>query len=117
LGGFAAAMSQQENEMKAYLISGVMLAMLAGAAHAQTIAPGGLSGPGAPVGPGASVGPGPAGAQPASAPKPPPGKSAHFILQDGDAMVDVKCSDDEPMKTCAEITLQILDKLAALPKP
>lgn len=109
--------------MKAYLISGVMLAMLAGAAHAQTIAPGGLSGPGAPVGPGASVGPGapvgpgPAGAQPPSAPKPPPGKSAHFILQDGDAMVDVKCSDDESMKTCAEITLQILDKLAALPKP
>jgi hypothetical protein len=31
-------------------------------------------------------------------------------------MVDVKCTDDESMKTCADITLQILDKLAALPK-
>jgi hypothetical protein len=28
MGGFAVAMSQQENEMKTYLISGVMLAML-----------------------------------------------------------------------------------------
>jgi hypothetical protein len=99
-----------ENEMKPYLISGVALALLAGAAHAQAIGPGGPGGPGAPAGPGAA-------AQPPATPKPPPGKAAHFILQDGDAMVDVKCADDEPMKTCAEITLQILDKLVALPKP
>ena len=31
-------------------------------------------------------------------------------------MVDVKCSDDEPMKVCADITLQILEKLVSLPK-
>jgi hypothetical protein len=106
MGEFAAAMPQQENEMKAYLISGVMLAMLAGAAHAQAVAPGGISGPGAPVGPG------PAGAPPKALHS----KAAHFILQDGDALVDVKCADDESMKTCADITLQILDKLVALPK-
>ena len=96
--------------MKAYLISGVALAMLAGAAHAQTISPGGISGPGAPVGPG------PADAPPSAAPKGPNVKAAHFILQDGDAMVDVKCADDDSMKACADITLQILDKLVTLPK-
>jgi len=82
--------------MKAYLISGVALAMMVGAAQAQAVAP---------------------GAQPNVAMKAPPGKAAHIILQDGDAMVDVKCADDEPMKTCADITLQILEKLVALPKP
>ena len=56
-----------------------------------------------------------AGAPPAP-PKPPHSKAAHFILQDGDALVDVKCADDESMKICADITLQILDKLVALPK-
>jgi hypothetical protein len=79
--------------MKAFLISGFALAMLAGAAQAQTAAPA------------------PAGAKPLT------GKGAHIILQDGDAMVDVKCSDDEPMKVCADLTLQILEKLVALPKP
>jgi hypothetical protein len=85
--------------MKAYLISGVALAMMVGAAHAQAVAPG------AP------------GAQPNVAMKAPPTRAAHIILQDGDAMVDVKCADDEPMKACADITLQILEKLVALPKP
>jgi hypothetical protein len=57
------------------------------------------------------------GGQPNAAPKAPPSKAAHFILQDGDALVDVKCADDESMRACADITLQILDKLVALPKP
>jgi hypothetical protein len=26
----------------------------------------------------------------------------------------VKCADDEPMKACADITLQLLDKLSAM---
>jgi hypothetical protein len=98
--------------MKPYLISGVALALLAGTAllggavHAQAVGPGGPGGPGAPSGPGAAGAP----------PKAPPGKAAHFILQDGDAMVDVKCGDEESMKTCADITMQILDKLVTLPK-
>ena len=39
-----------------------------------------------------------------------------FAFEDGDAAVDVKCADDEPMKPCADITLQILDKLVSLPR-
>ena len=31
-------------------------------------------------------------------------------------MVDVKCAEDDSMKACADITVQILDKLVALPK-
>jgi hypothetical protein len=96
--------------MKTFLISGVALALLAVAAHAQDITPGGIGGPGAPVGPG------PAGAPQNGAPKAPHSRAAHFILQGGDAMVDVKCADDDSMKTCADITLQFLDKLVALPR-
>jgi hypothetical protein len=84
--------------MKAFLISGLAFAMLTGVAQAQAAAPG----------PNVV-------AVPATT-KAPPAKGAHIILQDGDAMVDVKCADDEPMKVCADITLQILEKLVALPK-
>jgi cysteine synthase len=92
-------MRQQEIQMKAILISGIALAMLAGAAQAQAVAPV------------------PSGAQPPVAARAPLAKGAHIILRDGDAMVDVKCADDEPMKMCADLTLQILEKLVALPKP
>jgi hypothetical protein len=84
--------------MKAFLISGLAFAMLTGVAQAQAAAPV----PG--------VVPPPAAAKALLA------KGAHIILQDGDAMVDVKCADDEPMKVCADITLQILEKLVSLPK-
>jgi hypothetical protein len=47
-------------------------------------------------------------------PPPPPSKGAHFIFERGDARIDVKCADDEPMKVCADITLQMLDKLSTL---
>lgn len=42
---------------------------------------------------------------------PPPSKAAHFRLEDGERKVDVKCADDEPMKACADIMMQILDKM------
>ena len=48
---------------------------------------------------------------------PPPPKAAHFRLERGDTALDVKCAADEPMKACADIALQLLDKLAALPAP
>ncbi|WP_415623907.1 hypothetical protein, partial [Methylobacterium mesophilicum] len=54
-------------------------------------------------------GPGPDGAPP-----PPPPKGAHFRLERGDARIDVKCADEDSMKACADITLQLLDKLATL---
>ncbi|WP_243958055.1 hypothetical protein [Methylobacterium sp. J-067] len=47
-------------------------------------------------------------------PPPPPSKGAHFNFERGDARIDVKCADDEPMKACADITLQLLDKLSTL---
>ena len=35
-------------------------------------------------------------------------------LKTGENTVDVKCADDEPMKACSDILMQILDR--ALPK-
>lgn len=49
-------------------------------------------------------------------PPPPPPKAAHFRLEKGDAALDVKCDDSEPMRACADIAIQLLDKLATLPK-
>jgi hypothetical protein len=50
-------------------------------------------------------------------PPPPPSKAAHFRLEHGATALDIKCAEDEPVKGCADLTLQILDKLQALPKP
>ena len=50
-------------------------------------------------------------------PPPPPSRAAHFRLERGDSALDVKCAEDEPMKACADIALQMLDRLQALPKP
>ncbi len=46
---------------------------------------------------------------------PPPSKAAHFRLEKGDMKIDVKCADDEPARACADITLQLIDRIA--PKP
>jgi hypothetical protein len=59
-------------------------------------------------------GPGPRGNRP---PPPPPFRAAHFRLQRGDAMVDVKCADDEQMKVCVDLTLQMVDRLQTMLKP
>ena len=48
-------------------------------------------------------------------PPPPPSKAAHIRLEKGDMKLDVKCADDEPMKVCADIAMQLLDKAAARP--
>ncbi|MCJ2036048.1 hypothetical protein [Methylobacterium sp. J-068] len=64
-----------------------------------------------------------AGAPPPGGPRrgpdapPPPPKAAHFRLERGETALDVKCADDEPMKACADLTLQLLDRLAAMPAP
>jgi len=42
---------------------------------------------------------------------PPPSKAAHFRIEDGERKIDVKCADDEPMKACADIMMQIIDKM------
>jgi hypothetical protein len=58
-------------------------------------------------------GPGPRGQRP----PPLPERAAHFRLQRGDALLDVKCADEEPMKTCADLALQMIDRLQTLSKP
>lgn len=71
--------------------------------------------PGAPrPGPEAGAPPPPGGSCRGPDGPPPPPKGAHFRFERGDAKVDVKCADDETMKGCAEITLQLLDKLSAM---
>ncbi|WP_026330749.1 hypothetical protein [Agrobacterium sp. 10MFCol1.1] len=42
---------------------------------------------------------------------PPPSKAAHFRIEDGERKIDVKCADDEPMKACADIMMQLIDKM------
>lgn len=96
-------------------LAGTAALLLGTAAIAQTPPPGGpRPGPevGAPPPPppgGPQRGPGPDGPPP-----PPPPKGAHFRLERGDARIDVKCADEDSMKACADITLQLLDKLATL---
>jgi hypothetical protein len=37
------------------------------------------------------------------------------IDSEGTTTVDVKCAEDEPMRTCADITKEIVDKIRAVP--
>jgi hypothetical protein len=51
---------------------------------------------------------------PAGSPRsdgPPPTKAAHFRVEQGDNAIDVKCADEEPMRACADIAMQFLDRL------
>jgi hypothetical protein len=120
--------------MKALMIPGLALALLTGAALADTPAP---PPPGGPPAPGIKASPpppppggpeaiddGPGGPPPPPGgprshrpPPPPPSKAAHFRVEHGDIVIDVKCADEEPMKACADFTLQMLDRAHALPKP
>ena len=48
-------------------------------------------------------------------PPPPPSKSADFRIEKGDLKVDVKCDDEASMKDCADLTLQLIDRVAPRP--
>jgi hypothetical protein len=37
------------------------------------------------------------------------------VESDGTATVDVKCAEDEPMRTCADLTKEIVDKIRTAP--
>lgn len=118
--------------MKAALCTGLALTLLAGAALAQTAPqtpppPSGTGdGPGLPHDPPPPP-PGDRGGRGWDAgdmmgrermwhhPMPPPSKAARFHIETGDVKLGIKCADDEPMKTCADFTLQLLDKLNAAP--
>ena len=104
---------------------GVAAALLATAALAQPPQPP-SSGGARPPAPGAAPSPSPqpggpnttgqapqppAGGPRGEAPLPPPSKAAHFRVEQGDNAIDVKCADDEPMRACADIAMQFLDRL------
>src|ERR1700761_7838322 len=111
---------------KTITISGICLAALfATSALAQPVPPpSGPPGPeigGAPPPPpppgGVAVNrdglPPPAGGPEARRPPPPPpSKAAHFRVGVGVGTgIDVKCADDEPMRPCADIAFQLLDRV------
>jgi hypothetical protein len=48
--------------------------------------------------------------------RPPMSKAAHFMFRRGDQVMEIKCSDDEPMKACVDAAAVLMDKLAAAPK-
>lgn len=120
--------------MKRYLMSALALAALTGSAFAQQPpappAPAGAPTaadavmppppPGGPVDPQDRAAPPPPPRGPEGAmgphghrppPPPPPSKAAHFRVEDGETRIDIKCADDEPMKACADILLQVIDRL------
>ena len=136
--------------MNRLVLSGALLALLAGGAIAQSAPPvppatPGVGAPGAqplaspvagradpavgrmqppppppggpmvddaePMGPGGPPD-GPRGHRP---PPPPPSRAAHIQLERGDTSLDLKCADDEPMRACADIAMQLLDKMQGMP--
>ncbi|MDC7741810.1 hypothetical protein [Rhizobium binxianense] len=44
-------------------------------------------------------------------PPPPLSKAAHFRIEDGNTRIDLQCAEDEPMKACADLLLQVMDRL------
>ncbi|MDF0697160.1 hypothetical protein PYR71_11690 [Rhizobium sp. MC63] len=42
---------------------------------------------------------------------PRPSKAAHFQIEDGNTRIDLKCAEDEPMKACADLLLEVIDRL------
>ncbi len=120
-----------KHSTKTGLVAAAGLAfMLAGGVAAAQVAapppppPPGADGPpggppGGPMGEGMRHGPGHHGRMAEMMrmrPPPPPSKAAHFNFRKGDARVDIKCADDEPMKACVDAGMALLDKLAAQPK-
>lgn len=121
--------------MKTLLLSVAMLGLCAGLASAQVTqpaapptmplaegAPAAVTPPPPPPGGDRAAGPmapaphGPgAGRETPPPPPPPPSRAAHFRLENGGTVLDVRCADDEPMQTCADIALQLLDHASGVP--
>ncbi|APO74678.1 hypothetical protein AM571_CH01863 [Rhizobium etli 8C-3] len=43
--------------------------------------------------------------------QPAPRRAARFYIQDGDVKISIRCADDEPTRVCADLVLQMLDRL------
>jgi hypothetical protein len=44
----------------------------------------------------------------------PPCKAAHLRVEQGDKAIEVKCADDGPMRACADIAMQLLDRIVIM---
>ncbi|CUW91180.1 hypothetical protein N5C66_17100 [Rhizobium pusense] len=108
--------------MKKLVITGVALLIAAGSGFAQQPPPpppgpadtsqsADAPPPPPPPGPGGPKEAGWRGGPHGKRMPPPPSKAAHFRIEDGERKIDVKCADDEPMKACADIMMQIIDKM------
>lgn len=42
---------------------------------------------------------------------PPMSRAAHFRLKTGDTDIDIKCAEDESMKTCADLVMRLIDRV------
>lgn len=104
----------KDETMRRLILAAAGLALLIPVGLSQTVLAQTAPAPGAPPPFGGPHGPGGPGMMP---PPPPPSRAAHLHLQRGDAVVDVKCADDDSTKACADIVNAMLDKLAALPVP
>ena len=90
--------------MKNVVGAAVALLLLAGSAFAQTSPVTSEPQPGAGIMMGNEPRPGG------------PTKSARFRLQVGHIALGLTCPDDEPLKTCADFAMQLLDKAEAMQK-
>ena len=110
--------------MKSILFAALSLALSAGATFAQQANDAAPPPPDRPAASSETPPPGPQGARgaddrqrsdwrrwPMRHRPPPPSKAAHFRIEDGTLKIDVKCSEDEPTKVCADLLLQILDRM------
>lgn len=116
--------------MKRFLLAGLALSVLAGTAIAQTPPPPPGAEQAAPAPDDASMSPrvdadDDDDAAPPPPPRdvrehrpmrpdghrPPPSRAAHFHIKSGDTKIDVKCAENEPMKVCADLLMQILDRV------
>lgn len=104
--------------MKQVLLAGTVLLIIAGQSFAQQSPAPPPSSPAdaekrteAPPPPPKPRGPEEAGPYGRMLPPPPPPRGAHFRIEEGDIKINVKCADDEPMKACADILMQIIDGL------
>lgn len=121
--------------MKNLLLSAALLGLFTGVASAQ-VAPPSPTPPAAdsgvtppppppPGGPGAGAPgrmgkDGPTRKHDHRGPPPPPSDAAHFRVDTPGLRLDVRCAEDEPMRACADIALQLIERArveAPAPRP
>jgi hypothetical protein len=100
--------------MRSMLMAFAVLVLAAGSGHAEEPAPAQPPPPDARMEPPPMHGPrdfhGRRGFRDAERPPPPPSRAARFRIERGDLKLDVRCAEEETMRACADIVLQLLDK-------